>query len=496
MNPDFSTNQGNKLLTFRKTINNEKKTIRNLNAPDNIEGFENKELWTESKTYSDNVDQVIKHDMDELKALEDQFMKLLSEYSSNYKLYMTDVMNVIQSESNNYVGKNIETNDGVISYINNLGIARSYTNDTYESRHKSCGNAAPIKVNAENVTDLKFRKGEPMRKNEPCGYEGKNIYVNSDNSDIINLSLQPGAVASQKSSYQHGRFPAKNAIDGNMDTFNSTENIKGTWWQIELVKPSFIKNVEIYNRKDCCWDRFTTVRLDVLDSNEQSIYNTTIQRSVTNQMIFKVENINKVGKYVRLTQETDTTENYLHMSEVQVWGTEKITNNIGDVGYIDGNGILHQYDNNVIETTNQSCPTDKTGVDESLWNLFSKGINMNKNSVCDLGNLDIKLKTHVQELNKELMDVTQKINNKINETKNKIKQMKSQNTVEAQYLNEQLTRFKDLYKKYNNLDKKGYASLDAMIEDMNSIETSNVYTYIIWGMIAVIVLYLTMKHLR
>ena len=84
----------------------------------------------------------------------------------------------------------------------------------------SAGSGEPLKVNANNVTSLKFRQGQPMRKNEPCGYEGKNIYVDAETSGIINLALQPGVVASQNTSYANGKYPAKNAIDGNMNTFN------------------------------------------------------------------------------------------------------------------------------------------------------------------------------------------------------------------------------------------------------------------------------------
>ena len=94
------------------------------------------------------------------------------------------------------------------------------------------------------------------------------------------------------------------------------------------------------------------------------------------------------------------------------------------------------------------------------------------------------------------MDLTKKINNKINETKNKVAQIKSQNNTEAQYLNEQLARFKDLYKKYNNLDKKGYASLEAMMEDSELVTTSTLYKYILWGMIAIVVIYLTARYIR
>lgn len=496
MNTNISSHQGAKLLNFRKDITKSQKIKRDDETPSNIEGFENKELWNKGEVYSENIDQVIEKDMEELKMLESKFMKLLSEYSTNYKLYMTDVMEVVESESNKYVGENIQTNDGVISYINNLGIARSYNDKTYKNRHTSCGSGVPVKVNADNITTLNFRKGVPMRENEPCGYEGKNIFINAEDSKIINLSRLPGASASQQTSYENNKYPAKNAIDGNMNTFNVTENVKGTWWQVEFPENCFIQNVVIYNRKDCCWERFTTVQLDVYDENMSSIYTTTIQRKVNDQRVFKVDNINKIGRYVRLTQETEPPQNFLHMAEVQVWGTDKVKVEHGSVGYVDGEGLLRQYNDGVIDITDPSCPTDKIGVNQDLWRLFTKGQSMNKNSICDLGNLDVKLKTHVEDLNKQLMDLTQQINNKISKTKNKISQLKSQNTTEAQYLNEQLSRFKDLYKKYNNLDKKGYGSLDAMIEDIKLVKTSNVYSYIFWGLSAMVVLYFTMRHLK
>jgi len=44
--------------------------------------------------------------------------------------------------------KNIKTNDGVTSYINNMGNARGYNDNTFTKRHKTCGSGDPLKVNA------------------------------------------------------------------------------------------------------------------------------------------------------------------------------------------------------------------------------------------------------------------------------------------------------------------------------------------------------------
>lgn len=488
--------QGNKLIDFRNKLNKKHTLRRKTETPSYIEGFENKELWTKGEVYDEDIDELIKKDMDELKELETNFMKLLSEYTRNYELYMKDVINVMSSESSKYIGKNIKTNDGITSYVNNLGIARSYNDTSLKNRHSSCKSDI-INVNEANISELDFRKGTPMRENEPCGYEGKNIFIGSESSGIVNLARRPGAVASQQTSYQNNKYPAKNAIDGNMNTFNHTENVKGTWWQVEFPENCFIQNVVIYNRKDCCWDRFTTVQLDVYDEGMSPIYTKIIQRKVNDQRVFKVDNINKIGRYVRLTQETEPPQNFLHMAEVQVWGTDKVKVEHGSVGYVDESGLLRQYPEKYNMNENDpSCPTDKMSVNKELWNTFKLGMDMNSDVACNLGKVDPQLKTRVEELNNELMNITSTINSKINNTKQKIIKIEKQNSIEGQYLNNQLSRFQELYKKYNNIDNKGLSSLDAMMEDVNTVGTSYLYKYIMWGMIAVITLYFTTKHIR
>lgn len=482
MNKDLVTQQGNALLQFRKTLMPLK------------EGFENQGMSAPEEGVTSPE---IQKDMETLKTLEDEFMRTLSEYTASYKMYMTDIMNVVQSESSKYIGKNIQTNDGVISYISNLGIARSYTTDSYKNKHETCGTeSSPLKVNANNVTELKFRKGVPMRNNEPCGYEGKNIIINADDNKIINLTTIPGTNATQQTSYSNNRFPAKNAIDGNMNTFNSTSDVIGTWWQVEFPKNSFIKNIVIHNRKDCCWDRFTTVQLDIFDENMKPTYTTMIQRTVNNQKVFNVDTIHKIGRYVRLTQKTETPKNYLHMAEVQVWGYETTDVKVGSVGYVDGSNMLRPYENETTRSSDPSCPTDSVSIPSTLWDLFKKGQTMQQDSVCDIGNIDINLKTKVETLNKKLMQITEQINQKSNETKAHISKLTTRKQTETANLNAQLERFKELYKKYNNIDKKGYASLGAMMEDIELVQTSSLYTYLMWTLFAIITLYFTIRHLR
>lgn len=485
--------QGNKLIDFRNKLNKKHTLRRKTETPSYIEGFENKELWTKGEVYDEDIDELIKKDMDELKELETNFMKLLSEYTRNYELYMKDVINVMSSESSKYIGKNIKTNDGITSYVNNLGIARSYNDTSLKNRHSSCKSDI-INVNEANISELDFRKGTPMRENEPCGYEGKNIFIGSESSGIVNLARRPGAVARQSTSYNNNMFPASNAIDGNMNTYNHTDAVKGTYLEVELEKTSLISNVVIHNIRVCCQNRFTKVKLDILNANGNVTYSKMIHRTENAQPIFRVNNIHKQGKIVRLTQQENKA---INVSEVEVNGSEEESVETGKSGYVDESGLLRQYPEKYNMNENDpSCPTDKMSVNKELWNTFKLGMDMNSDVACNLGKVDPQLKTRVEDLNNELMNITSTINSKINNTKQKIIKIEKQNSIEGQYLNNQLSRFQELYKKYNNIDNKGLSSLDAMMEDVNTVETSYLYKYIMWGMIAVITLYFTTKHIR
>lgn len=438
----FANKQGKNLLSFRKNFNNSGV----------IEGFEDngkyEELWNKENVLRDSVDDVIKRDMNELKNLEQTFMQVLSDYTTSYKLYMTDVADLLNAETSGYVGKNIRTNDGIISYINDLGIARSYNNETYEKRHSTCGTGEPISVNAANVQSLNFSKGSPMRAGEPCGFAGKNIYIGPDN-------IMPTYVGCYKDT----------------PTRAMPEYIGVMTFQ-EAVRKTHELGYKYFGLQDAM----------AFGNNKSQVF---------------VSNSDDYGKYgaQSCTSTLKTGEITGQQWQNAVYAMPSASE-YGQLGYVDKNNVLRSYGGLTYNNLVPGCPTENYAVDHDIFNAFQKGDNMTRDSICEGGIMTSGLKNKVEELNRQLIEITQLMNSKIEETKEKIKNLKQYNSNEQDYLNEQLNQYQNLYQKYNNLDKKGYASLDAMYEDAQLIETNSLYKYIMWLLISISVVYFTFRHIK
>lgn len=84
----------------------------------------------------------------------------------------------------------------------------------------------------------------------------------------VNVAL--GGTATQTSFLGYGEQPG-HAIDGNRDGYwwnNSctvTGNIAGASWQVVLQNPSLVNEVVVWNRSDCCGNRLSAFRVEVLN---------------------------------------------------------------------------------------------------------------------------------------------------------------------------------------------------------------------------------------
>lgn len=483
--------KGQAFLHDRQDITKQNESKFNL-----LEGFQtnysSNELWNNGVVGEKNVQQVIQNEMDELKKLENNFQDTLSEYSRTYNSYMSEIMNDVKREKNKYIGKTIITPNGDSYYVNNFGVARGWFGKIWNNyRGKNCSGER-IRVNTDNIKDLGLTIGKPMRENEPCGYAGQNIRVSMEKSQLINLARQNGAMASQSSRHSSTKWPAHNAVDGNQNTFNHTKKGVGEWWQVKLAKRSFIDSIKIYNRKDCCQNRFTKVQLDIRDDNNDIIYSSTINRTQNDQLIFEIKNINKQGRTIRLTQEKD---NFLHMGEVEVWGTQETTVTQGRVGYVTKDGILREYPNSNMENTSGTCPSYVKNIDEETWNAMTKGENMEIDTLCALGNMDLSVRQKLVSLNEQLIELSETIYNKIEQTKNTITTINEQKGNESEYLNEQLQRFRGLFNEFNQMKGKE-PTLNAMVQDEMLKNGSKQYHYLGWSLFAILLLIVALRNFR
>lgn len=186
-----SKNQGLEYLLLKDKI----KTINSKNL-DLIENFTSNISSSNDITELENAlnqpNQFLQSEMNELKDLEQQFMKVLSSYSQEYKSYMENIQQFLNNETSQYIGKNVRDTNGAIYYINNFGIARHYSRDAwFKNAHPTCkkNDTDYIQLNyALNSQNSKFTIGEPMKSNQPCGFEGKNVSYQDNQYETYNWS--------------------------------------------------------------------------------------------------------------------------------------------------------------------------------------------------------------------------------------------------------------------------------------------------------------------
>lgn len=112
----------------------------------------------------------------QMKDLENDFNAKLAEYTELYRQYLNQLSQQDELIQQNR-GKNV-FNNGTFNYVNKFGYTRSYTQDAWGKRDKSCPNVAPNET-TQTIYD-KLQHGEHMGTGEPCGLEGTNVRNESD----------------------------------------------------------------------------------------------------------------------------------------------------------------------------------------------------------------------------------------------------------------------------------------------------------------------------
>ena len=161
--------------------------------------------------------------------------------------------------------------------------------------------------------------------------------------EIINLARQPGAVASQSSTYGYeegdildaGIPVASRAIDGNTngDYYNNstshTTYETAPWWKVDLLGEDVISspfyaitNVKVYNRADSNQQRILNSKVQLQDTNGNILSEQTIPSEVKN--VYDLDFGTFVGqvRYVKVQKLAADPPVPLHLAEVEVYGQE------------------------------------------------------------------------------------------------------------------------------------------------------------------------------
>lgn len=158
--------------------------------------------------------------------------------------------------------------------------------------------------------------------------------VNQESNPRPNKNLALGKRARQSS--VHDYASANRANDGDRDGWYSQGSVMHTkaqrkpFWDVDLGKNYLVTGITLYNRTDGGQDRLDNFNIYVTkepinNDNEQRFNPFAQDEKKFSPATFKKFTNNQVGRYVRIQLNKEQNE-YLHLAEVEVNGTE-----IGDI---------------------------------------------------------------------------------------------------------------------------------------------------------------------
>ena len=114
-----------------------------------------------------------KPDVTKVKALEDQFNKILAEYTTLFKSMIEELMiNNNRPELQKFAGKNVK-HDNNYYHVNNYGFAHVFDNEAWKSRSSSCV-GDPVDITSAEFENL--LSGPNMGNGQACKVAGYNIH--------------------------------------------------------------------------------------------------------------------------------------------------------------------------------------------------------------------------------------------------------------------------------------------------------------------------------
>lgn len=142
----------------------------------------------------------------------------------------------------------------------------------------------------------------------------------------------------------------------------------------------------------------------------------------------------------------------------------------------------------------QSCGLDYTEIDTNLWNSYNKGEPMNTTTKCGAAIISEDSNTKLDDIKNQLLDVSTKLLDKINNFASSNKELNQQMLVDKERITKNLAAYQDIKDKLTN--KESFLNMDAMLEDSKINVLSYNYNYVMWTIFAIGVGLITIKHLN
>ncbi len=177
-------------------------------------------------------------------------------------------------------------------------------------------------------TAASFAGTAPTRTALPIYESGRFVRVRLRGTNYLSLAevqvyaqqnLAVGKLATQSSTYSGAE--AARAVDGNTDGIYANQSVSSThmqnqpWWQVDLGAVANIREVDIYNRTDCCSERLAD--FDVLLSNDGSNWQTAASFAGAAPTRTALP-ISGSGRFVRV--QLRGADAYLSLAEVRISG--------------------------------------------------------------------------------------------------------------------------------------------------------------------------------
>jgi hypothetical protein len=156
------------------------------------------------------------------------------------------------------------------------------------------------------------------------------------NATIVNLASQKSA---SQSSIDSGNS-ADRAVDGDSGSFAQTLSEVHPWWQVDLGEISYIDNIQITTRADCCANdiRFIyvfTSEVPFVSNDMDTVFNqpevtTAPLAALIGGGLSTTVDVQRSARYIRIQVQTPSATN-LYLAEVQVMGIQ-VSSNPGVTG--------------------------------------------------------------------------------------------------------------------------------------------------------------------
>ena len=167
-------------------------------------------------------------------------------------------------------------------------------------------------------------------------------------------------------------------------------------------------------------------------------------------------------------------------------------------GYIDRHGLVRNFpdDYDVNKNMTGTCPEKLNSISIHAWNVLPIGQEMNKQTFCGLSTVDDTNKQLLIQLGTELLETADEIYTKIKELEKQTNENYKHTGKEGKKLRKELKAYKFLYQRLNELKKAPHSTLGAQADDVEMLQLSSYYKFIMWTTIASFILLTTIGYLR